>query len=635
MNEIFMIFLSLSLSGSLIAGLLFLLKPLFKDRLSKTWQYYILLIVILRLLVPLGPETSLVGTIFKQAGSRAYTENTSAVNMPEINLTSQTMPKKIQQRPEDNANSMDYLRSAGETAINLLWLGWLVPALILMLRKVISYRYSVGSINGGSIKIDDGHVMDIYREVNKAMKIRRFPQLVQNESVAAPMLVGTVRPVIILPDISIEDKDMRFVLQHELIHYKRLDIIYKWLAQITLCLHWFNPLVYRICREINRNCELSCDEAIIRRLDETEKYAYGDMLLETIKLNKKSYLPVVSLTLNEDTKLIKERLSAIMKFKKISRISTAVSLALAAFLLCGAVYVGAYAQSNDVFTNLFSNVDETYVHEIPDTIEFGQVLVSSNLQFGFYKLDTNIDYTLTLSWQDGSDTLKIFLIGEDGYQKEYTLSNGEPVNISVPKNELYTFMSPRHRQTGDMSSLTAEFHAPDALAPATPAKVSENTQTVVYESVEMRYYEEVKGFSIHAHPYIHDIKTNNTNKKITEHKRGMLAYDKDGNPLKIDWFSMDSDLDGTFYFLYDWDSKEILPGKTEDVSGGWSLNIDGNDPVVNEIAYVLYCDKEITFEDGTVWKNPDFDNWRKTYEGKTIDVSVLESYYPYVQKIEF
>ena len=468
MNEIFMIFLSLSLSGSLIAGLLFLLKPLFKDRLSKTWQYYILLIVILRLLVPLGPETSLVGTIFKQAGSRAYTENTSAVNMPEINLTSQTMPKKIQQRPEDNANSMDYLRSAGETAINLLWLGWLVPALILMLRKVISYRYSVGSINGGSIKIDDGHVMDIYREVNKAMKIRRFPQLVQNESVAAPMLVGTIRPVIVLPDISIEDKDMRYVLQHELIHYKRLDIIYKWLAQITLCLHWFNPLVYRICREINRNCELSCDEAIIKRLDETEKYAYGDMLLETIKLNKKSYLPVVSLTLNEDTKLIKERLSAIMKFKKISRISTAVSLALAAFLLCGAVYVGAYAQ-----------------------------------------------------------------IEEDGYQKEYTLSNGEPVNISVPKNGLYTFMSARHRQTGDMSSLTAEFHAPDALAPATPAKVSENTQTVVYESVEMRYYEEVKGFSIPAHPYIHDIKTNNTNKKITEHKRGMLAYDKDGNPLRL------------------------------------------------------------------------------------------------------
>ena len=629
MNEILMTFLSLSLSGSLVAMLLFLLKPLFKDRLSKTWQYYVLLIVILRLLVPFGPDTSLVGMIFNQAGSYAYTE-VPAVNVPETDYALQPLPVETPPRPESNANS-DHLKSAGQMAINLLWLA---PAFILMLRKVILYRRSVRSIKAECIKID-GHVMDMYREVCEAMKIRRFPHLAQNKGVAAPMLVGTIRPVIVLPDICLEDKEIRYVLQHELIHYKRLDIIYKWLAQITLCLHWFNPLVYRICREINRNCELSCDEVIIRQLDETEKYAYGDMLLETIKLNNKSPMPVVSLTLNEDTKLIKERLSAIMRFKKISKISAAVSLALTVFLLCGAVYVGAYAQSNDVFTTLFSDVDETYIHEIPDTIEFGQVLVSSNLQFGFYKLDANINYSLTLSWQNGSDTLKIFLIEEDGYQKEYTLSNGKPISISVPKKGLYTFMSPRNRETGDMSSLSAEFHASDALTPAVPAKVSENAQTVMYESVEMRHYEEVEGFSIPAHPYIHNIKTNHTNKKIIEHQRGMLAYDKDGKPLKIDWYPLDSDQDGTFYFLYDWDSTEILPSKTNDVDGGWSLNIYGNDPAVNEIAYVLYCDKEITFEDGTVWKNPDFDNWRKTYEGKTIDVNILESYYPYVQKIVF
>ena len=69
--------------------------------------------------------------------------------------------------------------------------------------------------------------------------------------------------------------------------------------------------------------------------------------------------------------------------------------------------------------------------------------------------------------------------------------------------------------------------------------------------------------------------------------------------------------------------------------GGWSLNYWGEDLAVEKIAYVLYCDKEITFEDGTVWINPDFEEWLNTYEGKTIDVKVLENYYPYVQTIVF
>jgi len=630
MNEILMIFLSLSLSGSLVTMILFLLKPLYKDRLSKTWQYYVLLIVILRLLVPFGPEISLVGMIFNQAQSYAYIGNVPAVNVPEAGYALQQLPVETPSIPDDTAN-IGNLKSIGQMAINLLWFA---PAFLLMLRKVIIYYRYVRSIKIGYIRIVDGHVMDLYREVCEAMKIRRFPHLAQN-SVAAPMLVGTIRPVIVLPDICLDDKEMRYVLQHELVHYKRLDIIYKWLAQITLCLHWFNPLVYWICREINRNCELSCDEVIIRQLDETEKYAYGNMLLDTIKRKNESPLPVVSLKLNEDTKLIKERLNAIKKFKKASKTYVAVSMVLAVFLLSGAVYIGVYSQSNDIFTTLFSDVDETYMHAIPDTIEFSQVLVSSSLQFGFYELDTNSNYSLTLSWQDGGDTLKILLIGEDGCQKEYTLTNGAPININVPQNGLYTFMSPRNRETGDMSSLSVKFYVLDTLTPATLAKVSENAQTVVYESVEMHHYEDVKGSSIPAHPYIYDIKANYTNKKITEYQRGMLAYDKDGKPLKIDWYPLDSERDSTFYFLYDWGSTEILPGKSDDTFGGWSLNIDGNDPVVNEIAFILYCDKEIAFEDGTVWKNPDFDDWRKSYEGKTIDVNILENYYPYVQKIVY
>ena len=65
MNEALKIVLSLSLSGSILILILHLLRPLFKDRLSKRWQYYIWLVVVARLLLPFAPETNLMGTLFQ------------------------------------------------------------------------------------------------------------------------------------------------------------------------------------------------------------------------------------------------------------------------------------------------------------------------------------------------------------------------------------------------------------------------------------------------------------------------------------------------------------------------------------------------------------------------------------------
>lgn len=62
--------------------------------------------------------------------------------------------------------------------------------------------------------------------------------------------------------------------------------------------------------------------------------------------------------------------------------------------------------------------------------------------------------------------------------------------------------------------------------------------------------------------------------------------------------------------------------------------MEGTDAAADKIAYVLYCDKEITFEDGTVWKNSDFESWRSTYEGKKTDTALLKTYYPFRQIIE-
>lgn len=162
-------------------------------------------------------------------------------------------------------------------------------------------------------------------------------------------------------------------------------------------------------------------------------------------------------------------------------------------------------------------------------------------------------------------------------------------------------------------------------------KITQNS--VVYESVEVLQYDGYPELGIEGTPYIHDIKTSHTEKKIVSSQRGMLAFDQYGDPLKIEWYGVNPNYEASYFFLYDWDESEINPGGTDDIVGGWSLDVYGSEEKVKKIAYVLYCDKEITFEDGTVWKNPSFQQWRSTYEGEIIEVNILDNYYPYVQKI--
>lgn len=159
------------------------------------------------------------------------------------------------------------------------------------------------------------------------------------------------------------------------------------------------------------------------------------------------------------------------------------------------------------------------------------------------------------------------------------------------------------------------------------AKKKGNLQTVVYESVKVLHYT-----GEGAHPYIHDVKTNHTEKKIISFKCGMLAFDKNGYPLKIKWNGLEETPKSMYYYLCDIPDT-IGPGKTDDERGGWSLNIFKKEPAAERIAYILYCDKEITFADGTVWKNPDYAQWKKAYKGKKTDVKVLKNYYPYTHII--
>ncbi len=169
---------------------------------------------------------------------------------------------------------------------------------------------------------------------------------------------------------------------------------------------------------------------------------------------------------------------------------------------------------------------------------------------------------------------------------------------------------------------------------AQPTSHENRTVSIVHESADILYYED-------GSPYIHDILTNNTDKRIIETEYCMAAYNENGLPLKLHWNFLDSSAESSYENLVR-TKTSILPDQTEDYHGGWSL-YDGelmeNLPKLEngEVAHVTYsliCLKQVVFEDGTVWNNPNYENWFKAYVGNEIDVDELRNYYPYKYELE-
>ena len=348
MNEFMKILLSLSVSGTLLLLLILGLKPLYKSRFSKRWQYYIWIIVALRFLLPFTPDTTIVGSLFEKPGTTVITnEIPTSPNVPAPANTDNSKTEPIQ-ADRDIAAAM---REPFNRYVCLFFI-WSVFALVLFVRKITIYQGFIQYIKAGSTEVSDIKTLNLLSDCEEKLNIKTRVELSRNPLIASPIVIGFFRARIVLPACELDDKELSYIFVHELIHYKQRDMFYKWLIQIVVCAHWFNPFVYLLEKEVNKSCELSCDEKVISILDDKARREYGDTLISFLQSNNLYKSSLASVTLTEGAEQLKERLGAIMKFKKKSKGIIAIT-AIFSVLVCVCFFVtGAYAASPATNNNL-------------------------------------------------------------------------------------------------------------------------------------------------------------------------------------------------------------------------------------------------------------------------------------------
>lgn len=324
--------LSLTLSGSVLILLIIAIKPYLKSRFSKTFQYYIWGIVLLRLILPFGFEQNLMKLVLDEADSAIATIPFSeALTVDEFPMVSVATEK------EGNFKSVPSAAKPIDPVLTV----WIVGAIAAFASKIVGYIRFRRRIGPTLLKVQE-YESDLLEEYRRKMGIKRRIGIARSRFAPTPMLVGVFKPQIILPDMPFSAEQLKHILNHELTHQKRHDILVKWMVTIVTSVHWFNPLVYLMRKEINRACELSCDEMVIGRLDRAGKQAYGDTL---IAVAARWAIPGrgMTTTMSEDRKSLQERLEAIMTFKHKKKISFAVSSLLLFLLVTSAYALGGTA----------------------------------------------------------------------------------------------------------------------------------------------------------------------------------------------------------------------------------------------------------------------------------------------------
>lgn len=375
MNEFIKILLSLSVSGALLLLLILGLKPLYKNKFSKRWQYYVWIVVALRFLFPWNalfpftPDITIVGSLFEKFDTSAITnEVPTSPNVPVPVISGDNKAESIQTNREIPTAAM---REPFNKYICLFFI-WSALALVLFVRKITIYQDFIQYIKAGNKEVSDIKILNLLSDCEEKLNIKTRVELSRNSLITSPMLTGFFRPKIILPIGELADNELSYIFVHELTHYKQRDMFYKWLIQIVVCVHWFNPFVYLLEKEVNKSCELSCDEKVISVLDDTARRGYGDTLISFLKSGNLYKSSIASVTLTEGAEQLKERLGSIMNFKKKSKSLQILTGILTVGIIFAAVFVGNYREASasmpaDTDNDLSIQSDDVPVME---TLEF-------------------------------------------------------------------------------------------------------------------------------------------------------------------------------------------------------------------------------------------------------------------------
>lgn len=414
-GELFKALLITSLAGSVLAVVISLLRPITKKLFGYSWHYYIWLCVLFVMLMPV----------------RFNVNTTPAPNI--ATQTIQTQQEAVSEQPETTENVVQtapaqkpqLLQKATViwdriiyNRMNILAYVWLIGAIALMLLNVLRYIRLNIKIRKNSEIIS---CPETRAYTDRKINVRVW------ENVASPFITGIFRPMLILPKTELSEEQLHNILRHEMTHFKRHDILYKWFAEFVKCVHWFNPISWYVSKQIASECEISCDMSVTKNMTDSEEMSYVSTILSLLPTGKSKQLPLTT-QMASSKKFLKRRFVMIKNKKTTSRFMSVLSAVIAAIMLSTTVFASGLLSdltTDDYTIEILNNGEKIELTNKP-FIENGEVYVP--LRELFEKVGVMNHPDSKIEWDNGKIDLDIAYYA-DAYTTHKSPNDGQGVDI--------------------------------------------------------------------------------------------------------------------------------------------------------------------------------------------------------------
>ncbi|WP_174612951.1 BlaR1 family beta-lactam sensor/signal transducer [Virgibacillus ihumii] len=388
--------------SSIMVIAIMLIQKFFKKQLSPKWKYNLWFLLLVTLTIPFIPIHLLdVGSNF--TWSIEQPSNPAPAN----NVTGNTGSENGSWMHDFSAsvNRMDL------TFLNqILTIVWLIGMLVMFVLTVHAYM-KLHRIKSSITLVKNQEILQLFDQCKQHLNVSRQLVLAESSLVKSPLTFGIFKTYIILPTDAeswLSMDELKYILLHELHHYKSKDSAMNYLVILFQIFYWYNPIIWMAFRKMRLDREIACDNAVLKTLHQNEHKAYGNTI---IHVAAESYLPgyfTMVNQFNDSKKQLKERIESIAAYTPETKLVKLKSIMI--FILLTGVVVGQIP--------------------IVSAMPYGDDRIEFNNKRTVYE-----DLSSYFNEYDGSFVLY------DLQQRQYTIYNKDKSTLRVSPNSTYKIYS--------------------------------------------------------------------------------------------------------------------------------------------------------------------------------------------------
>jgi bla regulator protein BlaR1 len=337
LESVFGWLLAASWQASILALLVLALQRIFRAQLNPRWHHALWLLVLLRLVLPALPESTL--SLFQFAPPAPQTL-IAPVTEP---LFPVGPPRPIEFVSSPTAAEPGHPFSL----FSILALIWLAGSLILV-GATFQVNRRFARLIARSPEIADVELVRLFAEAKQELGIHGPIRLVENKEVRSPAIMGLFSPTLLLP-VRVRDRfdsrELRLIFLHEVAHVKRGDVAVQALIALLQIVHWFNPVLWYAFGRMRLDREPATDALVLSRAGEEERERYGLMLIKLLEhFSQRHSLPTL-VGILEDKDQLKRRFGLIARFTSGAYGWSILGVITMAFLAAGCLTKQVQASS--------------------------------------------------------------------------------------------------------------------------------------------------------------------------------------------------------------------------------------------------------------------------------------------------